>query len=258
MPRVLVSYARESRTLVEALADDLEALVGPVWFDRAVRGGQAWWDEILASIRACEIFIFALTPESLDSVACRREWAYATALSRPVIPVLLDDGVAIDLLPESLARLHHVDYRLRDKESLKALSRALLACPAAVALPTPLPDLPAAPLSYLAALSERIDSEGALSFDAQSAIVLALKQGLREASKTAEVAALLMRLRARRDLFAAVADEISAVLAAPPVASAPTPVAAGPAATSSDIARRIATFLDPPKGGKPTPPKSFE
>ena len=119
-------------------------------------------------------------------------------------------------------------------------------------MPSPLPDPPPAPLSYLAALSERIDSERVLTFDAQSAIVLELKQGLRDASKLSEVTSLLLRLRARRDLFATVADEIAAVLAALPAASQAAPVAARHAAPPpGDFARKIATVLDPPKARKP-------
>jgi hypothetical protein len=64
---IFISYSRKSRTVVETLAIDLEALGYTVWFDRDLAGGHDWWDEILHSIRRCNLFLYALTPESIES-----------------------------------------------------------------------------------------------------------------------------------------------------------------------------------------------
>ncbi len=94
MVNIFISYSRKSETAVRALADDIEALGHEVWFDQDVSGGQAWWDQILASIRTCDVFVFALAPDSLNSKACEREYSYAADLGKPILPVLVADGVS--------------------------------------------------------------------------------------------------------------------------------------------------------------------
>ena len=74
MAYVFISYCRESQDIVEALAQDIVGLGHKVWLDRELAGGQAWWDQILGVIRECDVFLFALAPESLDSSACKREY----------------------------------------------------------------------------------------------------------------------------------------------------------------------------------------
>jgi hypothetical protein len=104
MARIFVSYNRHSLDVVKTLAQDLEAAGNHVWFDQALTGGQRWWDNILANIRECEMFVFALTPESLDSHACRQELHYAGQLGKAVLPILLSDNVNVTLLPRALVQ----------------------------------------------------------------------------------------------------------------------------------------------------------
>ena len=74
--KVFITYSRSSKDPVVSLVEDLEELDHQVWFDHVLSGGQSWWDNILNQIRDCEIYIFALTQESLDSTACMRELKY--------------------------------------------------------------------------------------------------------------------------------------------------------------------------------------
>src|SRR5262245_12282761 len=70
--KVFISYNRDSLNVVKALAEDLAESSEP-WFDQELTGGQRWWDSILARIRDCDTFVFAMTPDSLESEACGRE-----------------------------------------------------------------------------------------------------------------------------------------------------------------------------------------
>ena len=74
MGSFFLSYSRDSASLVAELVADIKELGHEVWFDRELVGGKAWWDEILTAVRACDTFVFALTPRSLDSVACQRDY----------------------------------------------------------------------------------------------------------------------------------------------------------------------------------------
>jgi hypothetical protein len=107
--RIFISYARKDRGAIEALHADLEYAHYQVWMDNELSGGQAWWDAILEQIRACDLYIFALSPASLRSRACSAELDYALALSRPLLPARIRD-VAIQLAPPAIAR--HADRRL--------------------------------------------------------------------------------------------------------------------------------------------------
>ena len=51
--RVFVSYARHDREAVEMLLQDMRRARHDVWVDEELTGGQAWWDTILSTIRAC-------------------------------------------------------------------------------------------------------------------------------------------------------------------------------------------------------------
>ncbi len=213
MPLAFLSYARELRPQVEILADDLDALGIAPWFDRAVSGGQKWWDEVISSICRADYFLFAIAKESLESVACQRELAYAQSLGKPIVPVVVDDDFARNLLPTILAQTQHVDYTHNDKAALKTLARALRAHKIPASLPSPLPTPPPAPISYLSSLRDRVEMDAYLSFEAQSTLLVELRRASRDPNDSTDVSELLIRLRKRKDLLAAIADEIEALLA---------------------------------------------
>lgn len=72
MSNTFISYSRRQQAIVENLADALKQLGHTVWFDQELSGGQVWWEQILSTIRDCNVFIYALAPESLNSTACQR------------------------------------------------------------------------------------------------------------------------------------------------------------------------------------------
>src|SRR5262245_59070009 len=149
MAKTFVSYSRTSEAAAKALVADLENLGHTVWFDQDLSGGQAWWDQILATIRGCDVFVFVLNPDSLASTACQREYGYAADLQKPIVPVLVSGDVSLALLPPALSQIQLVDYRGDDRTAAFRLARAVSQARPAAPLPDPLPDPPAVPLSYL-------------------------------------------------------------------------------------------------------------
>ena len=113
MPRLFVSYNRRSAVVAGSLVKDVESLGHDVWFDQELSGGQEWWDQILTSIRDCDGFVFLMDEQSLNSTACKREFAYAAELGKDIVPVLVADGVSLQLLPPEIARLQFIDYRIQ-------------------------------------------------------------------------------------------------------------------------------------------------
>jgi hypothetical protein len=212
MSSIFISYGRHSEAIVKILAEDIEALGHTVWFDQDLKGGQAWWDHIIATVRDCEVFIFVLDPKALDSTACKREYGYATALGKPILPVLVAEDVATSLLPPDLSRIQFVDYRKQDRDALRRLAKAIATVPSPKPLPDPLPTPPEVPISYLGRLAEQIATTQTLSYEQQGALVFDLKQSLSDSEIGGDAYTLLTSLRRRHDLYARVAEEIDQLL----------------------------------------------
>jgi Tol biopolymer transport system component len=208
--RIFISYARQDQAAVEALNADLERARVQVWMDKELIGGESWWDSILEQIRSCELYIFALSPNSLRSRACKAELDYAIALSRPLLPVLVRD-VAIQLAHPAIARTQMVDYRNRSMDSLLALMAVVANRPAAPPLPNPLPAAPTTPVSYMNEFRELVDAPD-LTYQKQSHLLLDLK-GYLDRDEERDIALQLVRgLRQRRDISYSIAREIDQLL----------------------------------------------
>jgi hypothetical protein len=44
-----------------------------------------WWNHILTRIRECDVFVFAVSPESLDSQACKHDGRQLVLIFRIVL-----------------------------------------------------------------------------------------------------------------------------------------------------------------------------
>jgi TIR domain len=216
MAMLFVSYSRDDRQLSDSVLADLDALGHEVWVDEKLSGGQVWWDEILATIRRSDAFLFLLTPSSVESEACLCEAEYARSLQRPIIPVEL---VATDplLVPSVLGQHQIVRYLSGDKADTIALTRALVHADMGRPLPEPLPPEPELPGTYYSELRQQIASREQLGIDEQLGLLQRLKARA-EAGGAAEVIPLLATLRAREDVYAVVAsgiDQLATSLAPP-------------------------------------------
>ena len=214
MKRVFVSYSRNNLDVVTQLIQDMQAVGVQAWHDQTLTGGQRWWDNILANIRDCDIFVFALSPQSWESEACRSELAYAAHFGKAVLPVLVADGINLNLLPPPINEIQVTDYRGRDKEAAFALLKSINTAPGAPPLPDPLPTPPPVPVSYLIGLMERINSAEPLSAQEQISLIFELEAGAREGRSTAEIRELLMSLKRRDDLLAKFSTKIDEALQA--------------------------------------------
>jgi hypothetical protein len=209
---IFISYARHDRPAVEMLARDLEGTRESVWMDNELTGGQAWWDTILRQIRQCDLYVLALSPESLKSRACRLELQYAVALRRPLLPVQIAD-LAISTAPQVVADTQIVDYRQRTPEAGFALWTAVMYRSPAPPLPDPLPPEPTPPMSYMHEFSEQVDAT-VLSYRDQNHLLADLRGYLSEEEDRDTAVQLLRSLRRRHDIGEKVAQEIDRILAA--------------------------------------------
>jgi hypothetical protein len=210
--RVFVSYSRNNREVVTQIIQDVQAVGIDAWHDQTLTGGQRWWDTILANIRESDIFVCALSPQYWESEACKSELAYAVQLGKAILPVLVADGVNLNLLTAPLNEIQVTDYRGCDKGAAFALIKYIHTAPANPPLPSPLPAPPRVPVSYLSTLTERIDSHEPLDSQDQITLLFELEQGLRDGRSPTEIRDLLLRLKRRDDLLAKVAVKIDSAL----------------------------------------------
>jgi hypothetical protein len=233
--KLFVSYARHDEPQVRPLVAGLRQLGYGVWLDEALTGGQAWWDAILAQIRGCDAVLVAVSPAALDSVAVTREYEYAYAVRRSVVPVLVA-AVHLERLPPRLASLQLVDCTTGAAGAFQ-LAGALVAMAEAPPLPDPLPQPPPIPLSYLSELSQRVLAP-TLSLDEQLALVARLRGALSKPSERGSALELLQALRERPDLFLAAAQELERLAVDSPSVAA-VPQAAQDGSTTEGYARGL-------------------
>jgi len=157
-----------------------------IWIDQELSGGQEWWDQILTHIRDSDIIIVVISEDSLNSDACEREYRYALALGKPVIPVMIDESVSTKLLPRELASLEIVDFTVSDKNAAISLAGAISMSPSPTSLPNPLSLAREVPTSYLGKLSERVNSSETLSAEEQATLLVDVKTGFRNAKTSKE------------------------------------------------------------------------
>jgi serine/threonine protein kinase len=212
--RIFISYSRFQLQAVEALAADLESAGHDVWLDRELKqtGGQRWWRQILKQIRECDVFLYALSTESIKSIPCNSEWHYALALNKHVVPIQVAD-VDIKQMPRELVELQIVDYFLeRPDERLDLLQASLNNLPDTPPLPDPLPESPPAPIERIHEIAELLTDPQPVSRETQLIILGDLRQYIREKKDLATVRALLNELRERDEFLHKLADDVDELL----------------------------------------------
>jgi hypothetical protein len=223
---VFVSYSSRDREAVKSLTQDLQDAEEQVWLDQRLAGGDAWWRAILDQIRGCDVFIFALSQNSIQSKPCQAELHYAQSLGLPILPVQVGPVDSMQLNP--LATVQSVDYRnpvgSTGMRLIAALNRARAQ---RQPLPSPLPDEPAVPFEYLIRLYTIIAGPDQLSPRDQAALVAQLELGLREDGDhdvaRKDVVTLLTKLRDREDVTYRTRTDVDAILAAIGSESRPEP-----------------------------------
>ncbi|MDT5093948.1 MAG: serine/threonine kinase PknH [Mycobacterium sp.] len=221
---VFISYSSRDRDAVKSLTQDLQDADEQVWMDQRLAGGEAWWRAILEQVRGCDVFIFALSQNSIESKPCQAELQYAQALGLPILPVQV--GVLDSMALNPLATVQAIDYRRQTSNTGMRLISALHRERARrQPLPVPLPAEPSVPFEYLIRLYTTISNPDYLTPRDQAALVAQLEVGLgedgqHEAARN-DIVTMLTKLRDREDATHRTRSEVEAILASL-VAESPT------------------------------------
>jgi TIR domain len=211
--RIFASYSRKDAAEFEVFVTDLEQAHISVWHDLELRGGDPWWQDILVGIRNSDVFVFALSNNSVRSKPCLSELAYARALGLPVVPIQI--GPVDHIRTSPIADIQVIDYRERTVASgLKLIAAIQDAAAQRRPLPDPLPPQPAVPFEYLLRLGSAI-SAAHLTPEEQADFIHRLRECLEteEDENVREDASDLLRaLRRRADVTYRNAEEIDQLL----------------------------------------------
>jgi hypothetical protein len=151
MPHVFISYSRADRPFVQKLVRQLRRIYtgDTIWFDENLLGGQVWWNEILTQIAACDIFIYLLSQESVESKYCQAELTEAIRVQKLILPVFIRRIPT----PQNLRNIQivnmlagiTVDGMTELQAAINALARKIPPSPfpPIYSQPTPLPEVPA-------------------------------------------------------------------------------------------------------------------
>ncbi|NER51795.1 MAG: TIR domain-containing protein, partial [Symploca sp. SIO1A3] len=125
---VFISYSRADSDLARKLNDGLQMQGKTTWFDQeSIASGSDFQQEIKLGIKACDNFLFILSPRSLKSPYCADEVEYAASLNKRFITVLHQRVDGADLHPE-LAKIQWIDFNQHQREfnaNFNQLVRAL-------------------------------------------------------------------------------------------------------------------------------------
>lgn len=247
--KIFISYSK-TKEAVDTLRDDLQQMGHEAWYDEdlAHMGGQSWWGEILERIRACQLFVFAVSPQALASEACERELQYAADLNKPILPVIVAAGVDMELTPTVLQQIQGVQYSKPDKTSFVALLQSINGIQPAEAWndpKTPIP--PDIPFSPLALARDKI-MQDTLTSDEQVILFHELKELAQRAGYSERARKLLRELQNHRDLRASVYRDIEDFLSGvatmgDTMQSIPVTVNAKPSQPDIEEDQRIASSI---------------
>lgn len=209
---IFVSYTRADESLVRALRDDLGRMGQEVWLDHEIHGGELWWREIIRTIQAARVFVFALSQASWKSVPCHAEFDYAQQLGVPVLPVQVGplDNLRIPIMERQL-----VDYRERSADAIVSLAGALTELTGRPrVLPNPMPPPPKVPFEYLYRIAELLGPQP-ISPERQEIIIGQLRRHLRterDEIARADIVKLLREFRERGEITNMNSREIDEIL----------------------------------------------
>ncbi|MCA9890716.1 MAG: tetratricopeptide repeat protein, partial [Anaerolineae bacterium] len=125
MADVFISYSRKDSAFARKLERALYDIGQESWVDwSSIPYSEDWWQEICAGIDGADNFLFVMSPDSLMSMVCNKELAYAREQNKRIIPILhrevMRDGKP---LSEILTAWYAEDWEQTADDNLAELQR---------------------------------------------------------------------------------------------------------------------------------------
>ena len=115
-PDVFISYSRENQQEVIKLVEYLRAQGVAVWMDESdIHGATMWTKEIVEAIRACSVFILAISRHSTGSKNVVKELALASEREKIILPIYLEQCDIPETMEYQLAGIQNIALYTLDK-----------------------------------------------------------------------------------------------------------------------------------------------
>ncbi len=90
MISVFISYAHEDSLVIDIIRSLLAAAGYAIWIDRElISGGDVWRARIVEAIESSDVFLLALSPNSVKSKYVLQELNIADGEGKPILPVVI-------------------------------------------------------------------------------------------------------------------------------------------------------------------------
>lgn len=120
--KLFISYARVDKQACIQVAEILD--IHDVWYDQRLYAGQHWWQEILNRLDWCEGFVYLLSPDSVNSTYCQKEFEIARKTNKMIFPVIIVEGTQV---PPNLEEIQYLNMIKgpQDAEAVQELMKAV-------------------------------------------------------------------------------------------------------------------------------------
>jgi formylglycine-generating enzyme required for sulfatase activity len=107
MAQIFISYSRIDRQSIDQFIPIIRRVYGndSLWYDDDIHGGTDWWQMILNEINGCDLFIYLLSNDSIQSAYCQAELREALRLHKQILPIVIRPRTDINLFPDDLRAL---------------------------------------------------------------------------------------------------------------------------------------------------------
>lgn len=89
-PYIFVSYAHDDSAMVFPEISRLKDKGFNIWYDEGIAPGSTWSDEVALALTQCKLFIYMITPRSVESENCQQELNFAMSRERKILAVHLE------------------------------------------------------------------------------------------------------------------------------------------------------------------------
>ena len=115
-PDIFISYSREDQQQVVQLVEYLRGQGLSVWMDETdIHGATIWTKEIVEAIRACTLFILAISGHSTGSKNVVKELALASEREKIILPIYLEQCEIPETMEYQLAGIQNIALYTLDK-----------------------------------------------------------------------------------------------------------------------------------------------
>lgn len=100
MSHIFISYAHDDQKYLDRLVTwltDSHLIEREVWYDKHIEGGNNWRDEIATALDEAFAVVVIVTTNSINSLFCTYEWAYAMGQGIPLFPLLFENVPITDI-----------------------------------------------------------------------------------------------------------------------------------------------------------------